>query len=224
MTITDNFMELVHVKLLTLYDTCLTAKGGGCVLAISSHLISQLSNFEKKKSSSTSLCFRIRLFWIPGCCLLLITKQMCNVCTYPAIMLRAVSRLWSYLVEVQPSGFISTHWEWSQDSSLDNRAGSYCSGHCVSVSKGCPSSFKGCMWAGVLPTPEGSEESSELVACFSPRGGLKHLWNVMYVCVWVALICILFSLLQSHKWFRYLWTCFNPGCLLSIKHILKHMH
>lgn len=49
MTITDNFMELIHVKLLALYDTCLTAKGGGCVLAISSHLISQLSNFFKKQ-------------------------------------------------------------------------------------------------------------------------------------------------------------------------------
>lgn len=43
MTITDKFVELIHVKLLTLNDTCLTAKGGGCVLAISSHLISQLS-------------------------------------------------------------------------------------------------------------------------------------------------------------------------------------
>lgn len=48
MTITDNFMELIHVKLLALYDTCLTAKGGGCVPAISSHLISQLSNLKKK--------------------------------------------------------------------------------------------------------------------------------------------------------------------------------
>lgn len=51
MTITDNLMELIHVKLLALYDTCLTAKGGGCVLAISSHLISQLSSFKKKKAA-----------------------------------------------------------------------------------------------------------------------------------------------------------------------------
>lgn len=29
MTITDNFMELVHVKFLALDDTCLTAEGGG---------------------------------------------------------------------------------------------------------------------------------------------------------------------------------------------------
>lgn len=49
MTIADNFMELIRVKLLALYDTCLTAKGGGCVPAISSHLISQLSNLKKKK-------------------------------------------------------------------------------------------------------------------------------------------------------------------------------
>lgn len=51
MTIADNFMELIRVKLLALYDTCLTAKGGGCVPAISSHLISQLSNLKKKKAA-----------------------------------------------------------------------------------------------------------------------------------------------------------------------------
>lgn len=55
MTITDNFMELIHVKLLALYDTCLTAKGGGCVPAISSHLISQLSNLKKKKQQYFSM-------------------------------------------------------------------------------------------------------------------------------------------------------------------------
>lgn len=55
MTITDNFMELIHVKLLALYDTCLTAKGGGCVPAISSHLISQLSNLKKKKQQYLSM-------------------------------------------------------------------------------------------------------------------------------------------------------------------------
>lgn len=32
MTITDNFMELIHVKLLAFYDTCLTAKGEGVFL------------------------------------------------------------------------------------------------------------------------------------------------------------------------------------------------
>lgn len=55
MTITDNFMELIHVKLLALYDTCLTAKGGECVPAISSHLISQLSNLKKKKQQYLSM-------------------------------------------------------------------------------------------------------------------------------------------------------------------------
>lgn len=55
MTITDNFMELIHVKLLALYDTCLTAKGGGCVPAISSHLISQLSNLKKKKKKKAAV-------------------------------------------------------------------------------------------------------------------------------------------------------------------------
>lgn len=55
MTITDNFMELIHVKLLALYDTSLTAKGGGCVPAISSHLISQLSNLKKKKQQYLSM-------------------------------------------------------------------------------------------------------------------------------------------------------------------------
>lgn len=54
MTITDNFMELVHVKLLALYDTCLTAKGEG-----SCHLLpfnqSTIKLKKKKKQQYLSV-------------------------------------------------------------------------------------------------------------------------------------------------------------------------
>lgn len=82
MTITDNFMELIHVKLLALDDACLTAKGGECVHAISSHLISQLSNLKIKKQQYLSVP-QNRV--ILNSNLLLRTKQMCNVYPYPTI-------------------------------------------------------------------------------------------------------------------------------------------
>lgn len=55
MTSTDNFKELIHVQLLALDDACLTSKGGVCVVAISSHLISQRSNFKKNKQQYLSM-------------------------------------------------------------------------------------------------------------------------------------------------------------------------
>lgn len=117
------------------------------------------------------------------------------------------------LVEVKPDGFTLTHWEWSQDSSLETgyHSGYHCSGHCLwkrDPSKagssqtpylGCPSFLKKGMWADVFSTPQGSEELSELVACFSLHGWLK-ISEMSCMCayewLWFAFCLVFCSLIN----------------------------